>query len=87
MFHTYETNEIPEEVWKRWSQTAAWWLNYPGVQQWWTNRPVNFTKSFTLFVESIIRENPTDMEAIKRWQKFIASSVEEPQGTPSAGNH
>ena len=76
MFHTYKTNEIPEEVWKRWSATAAWWLNYPGVQQWWTNRPVNFTESFTLFVESIMRENPTDIEASQRWQKFIASSVE-----------
>jgi hypothetical protein len=77
MFHTYKTDEIPEEVWNRWSQTVAWWLNFPGVQQWWMNRPVNFTESFTLFVESLIRENPTDMKASHRWEKFIASSVGE----------
>ena len=85
MYHTYKTDEIPEEVWKRWSQTAAWWLSYPGVQPWWTNRPVRFTESFTLFVESTIRKNPTDMEASQRWQQFIASGVEEPQGTSPAG--
>lgn len=81
MFHTYKTDEIPEEVWKRWSQTIAWWLSFPGVQQWWASRPVNFTESFTLFLESIIRENPTDMKASQRWQQFVASSAEEHQGT------
>ena len=85
MFHTYETNEIPEEVWKRWSQTVAWWLNFPGVQQWWMNRPVNFTESFTVFVESLIRDNPTDLQASQRWQQFVASSVKEPQSTQLAG--
>jgi len=85
MFHTYETNEIPEEVWKRWSQTVAWWLNFPGVQQWWMNRPVNFTQSFTVFVESVIRDNPTDLQASQRWQQFVASSVKEPQSTQLAG--
>jgi hypothetical protein len=85
MFHTYETNEIPEEVWKRWSQTVAWWLNFPGVQQWWMNRPVNFTESFTVFVESLIRDNPTDLQASQRWQQFVASSVKEPKSTQLAG--
>jgi hypothetical protein len=80
MFHTYKTDEIPEEVWKRWSQTVAWWLNFPGVQQWWMNRPVNFTESFTLFVESVIRENPTDMKASQGWEQFVASGAEKPQG-------
>jgi len=86
MFHTYKTDEIPEEVWKRWSQTVAWWLSFPGVEQWWMNRPVNFTESFTRFVESVIRENPTDTIASQRWQDFVASSVEERQGTHLAGN-
>jgi len=85
MFHTYETDEIPEEVWNRWSQTVAWWLIFPGVRQWWMNRPVNFTESFTSFVESVIRENPTDLKANERWQRFVASGVEEPQGTQPAG--
>jgi hypothetical protein len=82
MFHTYETNEIAEEVWERWSLTVAWWLHFPGVRQWWSNRPVRFTESFTLFVESVIRENPTDLEANQRWQQFVASSVEKPRVAP-----
>ena len=86
MFQTYKTDEIPEEVWKRWSETVAWWLHFPGVQQWWTNRPVNFTESFTLFVESVIRENPTDIEASQKWQEFVASSVEKRKGTQQPGN-
>ena len=76
MFHTYETNQIPEEVWERWSSTVAWWLSFPGVQAWWQNRPAQFTKSFTLFVESTIKDNPTDAEANQRWNAFVASSPE-----------
>ena len=85
MFHTYQTDEISEEVWRRWSQTVAWWLIFPGVQQWWTNRPVNFTESFTLFVESLIRENPSEKKAIQRWQQYVASGVQDPQGSQLGG--
>lgn len=74
MFHTYNTDQIPDEVWKRWSSTVAWWLCFPGVQAWWTNRPVQFSESFTGFVEALIHDNPTDIEANHRWQQFIASN-------------
>jgi len=74
MFHTYEINQIPEEVWERWSATVAWWMSFPGVQAWWQSRPVQFSRSFTLFVESIIQDNPTDADANLRWQEFIAAS-------------
>jgi len=77
MFHTYKTDEIPEEVWNRWAMTVAWWLNFPGVQTWWRTRPVQFTESFTAFVQSTIADNPTDIKASERWQQFIASSAEE----------
>lgn len=78
MFHTYKTDQIPEEVWKRWSLTVAWWLSFPGVQAWWQNRPVQFTESFTLFVESVLHDNPTNIEANQRWQQFVASSIKKP---------
>ena len=71
MFHTYKTNQIPDEVWKRWSSTVAWWLCYPGVQAWWAARPVQFSESFTAFVEAIVRENPTDTEVNQRWRQFV----------------
>jgi len=78
MFHTYNTDQMPEEVWKRWSTTVAWWLSFPGVQTWWKNRPVQFTESFTRFVESLIDNNPTNIEAKQRWMDYVASPVEKP---------
>jgi hypothetical protein len=71
MFYTYENDEIPEEVWARWSQTLAYWLSFPGVTAWWDVRPVHFTESFTVFVETLVRDNPTDKAATERWQQFV----------------
>ena len=72
MFHASKTNAIPEEVWKRWSAAVAWWLSFPGVQTWWATKPIPFTDSFTLFVESLLEQNPTDAESSQRYQEFIA---------------
>jgi len=77
MFHTYHTDQIPDEVWERWSLTIAWWLSFPGVQAWWASRPVQFSESFTAFVESVLADNPTDQESNKRWQRFVASIAEQ----------
>ena len=72
MFHASKTDAIPEEVWRRWSAAVAWWLTFPGVQTWWTSRPIPFTDSFTSFVESLLEENPTDAESNQRYQEFVA---------------
>ena len=72
MFLASRTDAIPNEVWERWSSGVAWWLSFPGVQTWWRARPGPFTESFTAFVECLIRENPTDLETVQRYQKFIA---------------
>lgn len=72
MFHASRTNAIPEEVWRRWSSAVAWWLTFPGIQTWWSARPIPFTDSFTEFVEYLLKDNPTDAETIQRYQDFIA---------------
>ena len=72
MFHASRTDAIPDEVWTRWSSGVAWWLSFPGVQAWWQARPIPFTESFTAFVESLLKDNPTDLESAQRYQKFIA---------------
>ncbi len=72
MFHASKTDAIPEEVWRRWSAAVAWWLTFPGVQTWWTSRPIPFTDSFTSFVESLLEDNPTDADSTQRYQEFIA---------------
>jgi hypothetical protein len=72
MFHASRTDAIPEEVWTRWSLGVAWWLSFPGVQAWWQARPFPFTESFTAFVESLLKDNPMDLESAQRYQKFVA---------------
>ncbi len=73
MFHASKTNAIPEEVWNRWAAAVAWWLSFPGVQSWWASKPAPFTDSFTSFVESLLADNPTDIQANQRYQSFIAT--------------
>lgn len=75
MFYTYRNDEIPEEVWARWSQTLAFWLTFPGIQAWWEVRPVNFSATFSEFVDTTISDNPTDRSATKRWQEFVSSKT------------
>ncbi len=53
-------------------QAVAWWLTFPGVQAWWQARPIPFTESFTAFMESMLKDNPTDAEQTQRYQEFIA---------------
>jgi len=72
MFHAARSRSLPDEVWTRWSGTVAWWLSYPGVQAWWRNRPAPFTESFSAFVEDVLRDNPTDPAAARRWGDFVA---------------
>jgi hypothetical protein len=53
----------------------AFWLTFPGIQAWWEVRPVNFSATFSEFVETSIRDNPTDRSATKRWQEFVSSKT------------
>ena len=71
MFHASKTDSIVDEVWSRWSVAIAWWLTFPGVRAWWKARPLPFTNSFTLFVESLLKDNPTDAEPTQRWREFV----------------
>ena len=75
MFHASRTDAIPEEVWTRWSSAVAWWLTFPGIQAWWQARPIPFTESFTAFMESLLKENPTDLESVQRFQNFLAQEI------------
>ena len=79
MFHAAKKKSIDEEIWSRWSHAIAWYLTFPGVHKWWTVRPLPFTESFSVFVESLLKDNPTDIEKTQRWLEFI--SRENPQKT------
>ena len=63
MFHAAETRALPDEVWERWSLAVAWWLVYPGVQEWWRARPIPFSVSFVAYVEKTLQDNPVDTDA------------------------
>ncbi|MDH3400950.1 MAG: hypothetical protein OEM03_08270 [Chromatiales bacterium] len=72
MFQASKANAIPEEVWTRWSAGVAYWLSFPGVQTWWQARPLPFTVSFTVFVDSLLKDNPADAEQMRRYREFLA---------------
>jgi hypothetical protein len=72
MFHAARKKSIDEEIWSRWSQAIAWYLAFPGVHKWWMVRPLPFTDSFSLFVESLLKDNPTDAEKTQRWLESIS---------------
>ena len=77
MFHAARKKSIDQEIWLRWSEAIAWYLTFPGAHKWWVVRPLPFSESFSLFVESLIKDNPTDVEKTRRWLEFI--SQENPQ--------
>ena len=72
MFHASRSHSIPEEVWTRWSAGVAYWLNFPGFQTCWEARPIPFTVSFTAYVDSLLKDNPADVEQTRRYREFIA---------------
>ena len=72
MFLASNTDAIPKQVWQRWSSAVAWWLTFPGVQTWWSARPIPFTTSFTAYVEALLKDNPTDGETTRRYHEFVA---------------
>ena len=74
MFHQAETGALPDEVWNRWSATAAWWVSFPGVQAWWHARPTPFSPSFTAFVDTLIRNGKFDLESAHRFDRFLAGT-------------
>jgi hypothetical protein len=71
MFHQSQTRAIPDEVWERWSATAAWWLSFPGIRTWWAARPAPFSASFTAYVDTCLRDGTQDSAAAQRWQEFV----------------
>ena len=72
MFIAARENSIPEEIWQRWSAAAAWWLTFPGVQAWWEVRPIPFAEGFSTYVESLLDDNPTDVDLTRRYRDFLA---------------
>ena len=70
-FHASRNHAIPEEVWTRWSAGVAYWLTFPGFQACWHARPIPFTVSFTAYVDSVLKDNPTDVEQSRRNREFI----------------
>ncbi len=71
MYHQAEAGALPEEVWKRWAGTLAWWISLPGVRAWWRARPTPFTESFSKLVDGYLADSPVDREAAVRFGEFL----------------
>jgi hypothetical protein len=74
LFHQSQAGAIPEEVWKRWSDTMAWWLKFPGVRAWWVSRPTPFSASFTSYIDDLLERASADAIDNQRWWDFISAN-------------
>jgi hypothetical protein len=72
MYEEAQRDALPPDVWKRWSETMAWWLSLPGVRAWWKSKPAPFTRGFSSLVERQLAEPAHDPAAAERWQVFLA---------------
>ncbi len=84
MFHQVEAGALPEEVWKRWSDTLAWWISLPGVRAWWVSIPAPFSASFTRYMDAQLQAGPPDPAASKRWSAFLSNKPSASTDTPCA---
>lgn len=75
MFHQSQSGAIPDEVWDRWAATTAWWLSFPGIRAWWAAKPAPFTRSFSAFVESCIRDRGPD-DSARHWREFVRGDAD-----------
>jgi hypothetical protein len=73
MFHAAQSNDMPAEVWAKWSSTIAYWLMQPGVLAWWHARPTPYTKSFSDYVDVLIKDSPAGEEVDLRWREFVSA--------------
>jgi len=84
MFHQAKSRALPDEVWRRWSDTLAWWISLPGVAAWWDTRPAPFTASFAAHVEARRRDGPPDRDAAARWAAFVRTGGAPRESEPEA---
>lgn len=75
MFHQVESGALSQDVWGRWSATLAWWISLPGVRSWWEHKPAPFTSSFEALVNAYIANNPWDVDAARRWTRFLVGAA------------
>ena len=71
IFFASRSDEIPDEVWRRWEGASKFWLSFPGVRDWWSVRPIPFTDSFSQFVEAQLDNMPAEPESAARYRAFI----------------
>ncbi len=72
MYHQARQDALPEEVWARWEASLAWWLSHPGIRAWWDAKPAPLASDFQAFVAELLRRDPVEPAAIRRWQLFVA---------------
>jgi hypothetical protein len=65
---------LPADVWRRWSDTMDWWLQFPGIQLWWRSQPAPFIDSFASYVDSRIGQPLGNPEREQRWQQFLRAA-------------
>lgn len=67
-FEQKTLNVLPSHVWERYNQHLNMWLLLPGVREFWTSNPGDFSQSFTEYVkQQIKKEGLSEAEATAFW--------------------
>lgn len=53
-----KVGEMDRDLWEAWIDAYNWWLQYPGVRNWWHRAPAGFTDSFREYIDSHIENQP-----------------------------
>lgn len=60
-FFHYRQGSMDGDQWSRWRTAIGWYVGFPGVAIWWTNRKVVYSEEFRGAVdETAARQGPTN---------------------------
>jgi len=59
----FKVGDMDRDLWEAWIDAYHWWLQYPGVRNWWARTPAGFTDSFREYIDSYIENQPVADES------------------------
>jgi hypothetical protein len=70
LMQQYQTGNVDEQTWRRWSNTLDWWLTFPGIRAFWTGRPTPYTDAFSKYVEERLINGKGDYNQ-DNWNSYL----------------
>ena len=69
----FEVGEMDKDLWRAWIEAYHWWLQFPGVRNWWHREPAGYTDSFRAYIDSHMENHPAPNDS-KPVDKAVSSN-------------